>query len=126
MAIIYPEIKEAEAFHGFRTVHFYESECRRNGYTVSRVPVTAPDGSACVALITYAPGGNSPYAGVDILTPDDAHCIYTGSIPTGKPLPAALAEIGYHAEPEEQEAITPISLHEVALDEELTQLSLFG
>lgn len=81
MPINYPVISSAENFHGFRTVHFYESESIRNGYTVQRIPVTSSVCRDLIALVT-SPPNPSPmaFAAVDILTPTEDDCVDTFSV----------------------------------------------
>lgn len=88
-----PVIREAENFHGFRTVRFFEAECCRAGRTFRRIPVRASDGADCVALINGAGGA---FDGIDIITADEAHCLYSGAVRTGEEgLTALLSSLGY-------------------------------
>lgn len=81
MIINHPAITESENFHGFRTVHFYEAECARAGQTTRRIPGRMEDGTPAFALLTLCPTNNpASYDGLDILTADEAHCLYSGSI----------------------------------------------
>ena len=93
----YPHIREAEDFHGFGTVHFYESECRKAGQIVDRLPCTAADGTACVALLTRCPTGSpDSFDGLDIITADETHCLYSGAVRHSDiALTAELARLGY-------------------------------
>lgn len=96
-------ITEYENFHGFGTVRFYESECRKAGQEVRRLPCTAADGAACVVLLTLCPSGApGSYDGVDVITADESHCLYSGSARhDGTNLSSQLAAHGFTLVPAE-------------------------
>lgn len=120
-------ITEYDNFHGFGTVRYYESECRKAGQEVRRLPCTAADGAACVVLLTLCPTGNpGSYDGVDVVTADEAHCLYSGSARhDGTNLAAQLAAHGFTlaAEaPAQAQELPPIK--ETVIDG-VSQFSLF-
>lgn len=136
MVIEYPEIREAENFHGFHTVHFYESECRRAGQEIRRIPCRAADGTACVVLINSVQG---TFDGIDIVTADERHCLYSGSVRHGEGfLETLLAKQGFSLAEQTEESpsvgaspqptsdipVTP-KLYEETVGE-FTQYSLFA
>lgn len=127
----YPHIREAEDFHGFGTVHFYESECRKAGQIVDRLPCTAADGTACIALLTRCPTGSpDSFDALDIITADEAHCLYSGAVRHGDiALTAELARLGYFfsgcgVPPVPQPQPEPITVIETEIDG-VTQYALF-
>lgn len=119
MIIPYPVIREAEEFHGFRTVHFYELECAKAGQQTRRVPCYAADGTEAIALLTICPTGNpASYDGLDILTDDEAHCLYSGAVRhDGSDLEAVLQRSGY--------SLTGTTADD-SEEGDMVQLSLFG
>lgn len=120
MIIPYPVIREAEEFHGFRTVHFYELECAKAGQKTRRIPCYDADGTEAFALLTSCPSSCSAGAfdGLDIISADEAHCLYSGAVRhDGSDLEAVLQRNGY-------------SLTSATADDpeegNMVQLSLFG
>lgn len=98
MVINYPAIREAEEFHGFRTVHFYEIECAKAGHKTERIPCFSADGTEAIALLTRCPEPCSAgaYDGLDIITADEAHCLYSGATRhDGSDLEAVLSRAGF-------------------------------
>lgn len=122
MLITYPMIREAEEFHGFRTVHSYELECAKAGQTTRRVPCFGKDGTPAFALITVCPTGNpASFDGLDIITADEAHCLHSGAIRhDGSDFDSVLSRFGYHTRQQEEATV----LHEEE-DDGITQFSLF-
>lgn len=127
----YPHITEAENFHGFGTVHFYESECRKAGQIIDRLPCAASDGTACIALLTRCPTGSpDSFDGLDIITDDEAHCLYSGAVRHSDiSLTAELARLGYFfpgcgVPPVPQPQPEPITVIETEIDG-VTQYALF-
>lgn len=119
MIINYPVIREHEEFHGFRTVHFYEIECAKAGRRTERTPCYSFDGKELFALRTYCPEPCSPAArdGLDIITADEAHCLYSGAVRhDGSDFESTLLSLGYTLSHSVQD--DPLG--------ELVQLSLFS
>jgi len=119
----YPVITEAENFHGFHTVHFYESECRRLGQTVRRLPCAASDGTQCIVLVNVGASAD----GIDIITADEKHCMYSGGVLHGEGrLESLLSRLGYTLTdvPSKPAPAAP-QLYEITTGE-LTQYSLFA
>lgn len=125
MIIHYPVIHEAEEFHGFRTVHFYELECAKAGQKTERIPCFAADGAAAFALLTRCPDpcSASAFDGLDIISADEAHCLFSGAIRhDGSDLESVLYAAGFVIS-------SSASIHEAEwkkIEEDLVQLSLFG
>lgn len=137
MIINHPVITEHEEFHGFRTVHFFEAECAKAGQTTRRIPGHMADGTPAFAILTLCPTENpASYDGLDILTADEAHCLYSGCIRhDGSTTEKTFASIGFiptQRLPLEAEAVeqsetegvetSPTLLHQ----DDLVQLSLFS
>lgn len=99
MIINHPVITESEDFHGFRTVHFYEIECAKVGHKTERIPCFSADGTEAIALLNRCPEPCSAgaYDGLDIITADEAHCLYSGATRhDGSDLEAVLSRAGFH------------------------------
>lgn len=137
MIINHPVITESEEFHGFRTVHFYEAECAKAGQITRRIPGHMADGTPAFALLTLCPTNNpASYDGLDILTADEAHCLYSGCIRhDGSTTEKTFASIGFipseslpqqAEEPEQIETADSESLPCEHPQTDLVQLSLFS
>lgn len=130
MVINYPAIREAEEFHGFRTVHFYEIECAKTGHKTERISCLASDGTEAIALLTRCPEPCSAgaYDGLDIITADEAHCLYSGAVRhDGTDFESVLFRAGFGLPQIQQPVNTVPDQHPYFADEEdgLMQLSWF-
>lgn len=129
MIIDHPAIRESEEFHGFRTVHFYETECARAGRTVRRIPVFSADGVEHIALLTLCPEPCSANAcdSLDIITIDEAHCLYSGATRhDGSDLEAVLSRAGFHLGSSAAFLPAPQTAPSTESYDDLVQLSLFA
>lgn len=113
----FPTIREYENFHGFGTVHFYEAEAIKCGQKTKRIPCVSDDGTACFVLLTQLPEPCSTQAFdcMDIITEDEAHCLYSGAARHNSDLTDFLHRIGFRFRSES-----------TGNQEELIQFSFFG
>lgn len=114
---LFPTIREYENFHGFCTVHFYEAEANKCGQKTKRIPCVSENGTACFVLLTQPPEPCSAQAfdGMDIITEDEAVCLYSGAARHNSDLTNLLHRLGFHF------------LSENAVDhDELVQFSFFS
>lgn len=129
MIINHPVITEAENFHGFRTVHTYETECSKAGQQTKRIPCFSANGAEAFALITFCPSGRpDSFDGLDVITADEAHCLYSGAARhDGSDLEAVLSRAGFQLARIIPPVISvPDPEPETADDDQdLVQLSLF-
>ena len=113
----FPTIREYENFHGFGTVHFYEAEANKCGQKTKRIPCVSENGTACFVLLTQPPEPCSAQAldGMDIITEDEAVCLYSGAARHNSDLTDILHSLGFSF------------LSEKSVEqEELIQFSFFG